>query len=90
MGAPSWAPRIRTAHFSVGNEARGGTPYQSDASSKRSAEKCSKAERRTEIAAMRADIDNWTAQKETKSSQLIIMAREVINARMYNSHILPI
>jgi hypothetical protein len=93
MGAPSWAPRIRTAHFSVGNEARGGTPYKSDANSKRSAEMCSKAESRTEIAAMKADIGHWIPQKEIssrqKSSQLIIVAGEMINARKSNCHICP-
>jgi hypothetical protein len=40
----------------------------------------SKAECRTEIAAMKADIGHWIAQKEIrrrqKSSQLIIMAQQ--------------
>jgi hypothetical protein len=50
------------AHFSVGKDARGGTPYKSEASSKKIEEMSSKAERRTEIAAKQADIDKWTAK----------------------------
>lgn len=76
------------ADFSVGKEARGETPYKSEASSKRRAEKCSKTERRTEIAAMKADIDEWITQKVIRSrQQLIIMAREMIDARKSNCQI---
>jgi hypothetical protein len=76
------------AHCSVGKEARGGTPYKSEASSKRTSEMCSKEERRTEIAGMRADIDQSTNQKEIrtrqKSNKLIIMERKMFDARKLN------
>jgi hypothetical protein len=54
---------MRIAHFSVGNDARGGTPEKSEALSKSLEEISSNEERRTEIPAKKAEIDNSTAEK---------------------------
>jgi hypothetical protein len=55
---------MRMAHFSVGNEARGGTPEKSETLSKRIEEISSNEERRTEMPAKSAEIVNSTAKKE--------------------------
>jgi hypothetical protein len=49
---------MRMAHFSVGKDARGGTPEKSESLSKRMEEMSSNKERRTEMPAKRAEIVN--------------------------------
>ena len=63
MDVPSWAPRIKTAHSSVGKELRGGTPVESEASSKRADEKSSNRESRVVMPANRVEIVNSTTEK---------------------------
>lgn len=63
MDVPSWAPRIKTAHFSVGNELRGGTPEESEASSKRTDEISSNRESRAVMPANKVEIVNSTIEK---------------------------
>lgn len=63
MDVPSWAPSIKTAHSSVGKELRGGTPEESEASSKRADEKSSNRESRVVMPANRAEIVNSTTEK---------------------------
>ncbi len=65
MDVPSWAPRIKTAHFSVGKELRGGTPEESEASSKRTDEISSNRESRAVIPANKVKIVNSTTEKVT-------------------------
>jgi len=63
IDVPSCAPRIKTADFSVGKELRGGTPEDSEASSKTKDEISSNKERIVMIPVRKVKRVNSTRKK---------------------------